>query len=50
VPITAKLSNKFYEKLGDDVADAPEEFDTVKETFFAPSATLTRDPPSWWTG
>jgi hypothetical protein len=29
VPITAKLSNKFYERLGDEVADAPEEFDSV---------------------
>jgi len=50
VPITAKLSNKFYEKLGDDVANAPEEFQFVPGTFFAPSATLTRDSPSWWSG
>ncbi len=50
MPITAKLSNKFYEKLGDDVADAPEESDSVQVPFFAPSATLTWSPPSWWSG
>lgn len=50
MPITAKLSHKFYERLGDDVANAPAESDTVQETFFAPSATSTWRPPSWWSG
>ena len=39
-------SKQFYEKLGDEVANAPAGVDSAPFAFFAPPATLTQDSPS----